>query len=115
MNRRPLHRLPVNLQTKARFCRRIHGAVRIGIVGWGRSQYILNFLFLGGADPRCIASADANADGSVNLPDGQYILNFLFLGGADPKTPGFPVCEVSALQSDIDQTCLNPATAGARQ
>ena len=64
-----------------------------GSVNLPDAQFTLNFLFLGGATPKCMASADANADGNVNLPDAQYTLNFLFLGGPSPRNP-FPLCGV---------------------
>ena len=56
-------------------------------------QSILNFLFLGASDPKCMDAADLNDDGNVNLPDAQYGLNFLFLGGPQPKAP-FPDCDL---------------------
>ena len=59
-----------------------------------------------------MASADANADGNVDLPDAQFILNYLFLGGPQPKPP-FPECDVSTKTSDIALGCEKPATEGA--
>ena len=46
--------------------------------------FILNFLFLGGADPVCGDAADADNNGAIQLTDGIFILNFLFLGGDSP-------------------------------
>ena len=71
------------------------------------AQFTLNWLFLGGLDPKCMASADANGDGNVNLPDAQFTLNFLFLGGNDPGVP-FPLCDISTRLSDIELGCENP-------
>ena len=34
------------------------------------------------------------------------------VGGPDPKAPGFPLCEISTLKSDIDQGCETTATTG---
>ena len=63
------------------------------------AQFMLNFLFLGGPDPRCNASGDANSDGDLNLADAQFILNFLFLGGPNPKVP-FPLC--GSVEGNVD-------------
>ena len=67
-----------------------------GTVNLPDAQYLLNFIFLGGPDPRCEGSADANGDDNINLPDAQYVLNFLFLGGSDPVAP-FPQCGPTTL------------------
>ena len=51
--------------------------------------FTLQWLFLGGADPSCLATADANGDGEVNISDPTYTLRYLFLGGADhPELTG---------------------------
>ena len=50
---------------------------------------VLNYLFLGGAVPRCLDAADFDDDGSLVLTDAISILNFLFLGGPAPRVP-FP-------------------------
>lgn len=50
--------------------------------------FVLNFLFLGGATPRCLDAADADdkSERAVNITDAIYLLNFLFLGGPSPPT-----------------------------
>ncbi|MEE3198822.1 MAG: hypothetical protein VX254_02240, partial [Planctomycetota bacterium] len=53
--------------------------------------FILNFLFLGGAEPPCSDAADADDNGAIQLTDGILILNFLFLGGDSIPAP-FPEC-----------------------
>jgi len=53
--------------------------------------WVLNFLFLGGAEPACLDSADSDDNGRVELTDAVYLLNFLFLGGPAPREP-FPAC-----------------------
>ena len=45
---------------------------------------ILQYLFSGGEELRCLATADANRDENVDLTDAVYILGFLFLGGDNP-------------------------------
>jgi hypothetical protein len=51
------------------------------------ASFLLNFLFLGGPDPKCAATADANDDGAANIADASFILNYLFLGGRDIPAP----------------------------
>ena len=74
-------------------------------------QFILNFLFLGGPDPKCMASADSNGDGNINLPDAQFGLNFLFLGGNNPQDP-FDVCGPVTRENDISLGCENSLDLG---
>lgn len=51
----------------------------------------LGWLFLGGEEPGCLQSADANGSGEVNIADPIYILQFLFVGGPMPPHP-YPDC-----------------------
>jgi hypothetical protein len=55
--------------------------------------FLLNFLFLGGPRPGCLAACDANNDGAVIgvVTDAVYLLTFNFLGGPAPPQP-FPLC-----------------------
>ena len=48
---------------------------------------MLSWLFLGGAAPGCVAAADSNADGTINISDPTHALNYLFLGGDAPPAP----------------------------
>ncbi len=68
---------------------------------------ILNFLFTGGATPKCMAAADGNGDGKVDLSDGVFVLNFLFTGGAAPIAP-FPSAAFSQSGKDALIGCLTP-------
>jgi len=52
---------------------------------------ILNFLFLGSVEPRCLDAADASNNGNIELTDGVFVFNWLFTGGSPPKAP-FPDC-----------------------
>ena len=57
--------------------------------------YLLNFLFIGGERPGCMAACDTDGNGSPNLTDAVQLLQFLFLGGVPPATwdgPN-PICE----------------------
>lgn len=48
--------------------------------------YLVNYLFLGGPGPQCMAAANVTGDNgcSVDLSDLIYLVNFLFLGGPVP-------------------------------
>ena len=48
---------------------------------------LLNFLFLGGRTPDCLAACDANNDGTLELTDAVLFLSNLFLGGVLPAAP----------------------------
>ncbi len=54
--------------------------------------WILNELFLGGAETRCRPAADCDGDGERSISDAVYALNHLFLGGAEPPRP-YPRCD----------------------
>src|SRR5690606_10995217 len=49
--------------------------------------HILGFLFLGDADPTCLAAADVDDTGTLNLTDPVYLLGYLFGGGSEPPPP----------------------------
>jgi hypothetical protein len=55
--------------------------------------FLLNFNFVGGTEPGCLAACDANGDGEVRgvVTDAVYLLTFNFLGGSAPPAP-FPDC-----------------------
>ncbi|MEE3298400.1 MAG: hypothetical protein VX250_13525, partial [Planctomycetota bacterium] len=59
--------------------------------------------FRGGRAPECIASADSNADGRVNIVDATYTLNWHFYGGQEPPVP--LACDVSFLETDQELGC----------
>ncbi|MFN0058156.1 MAG: IPT/TIG domain-containing protein [Planctomycetota bacterium] len=68
----------------------------------GDAQYVLNYLFIGGAMPCCFDAADANDDGGINAADPIYTLNHLFSSGPPLPLP-FPA---------ILPRTLDPADAG---
>ena len=68
---------------------------------------ILNWLFLEGAVPPCIAATNVDGVGQVNLTDALYLLNYLFLNGAAPPVP-FPDCGPGALVADEELGCAAP-------
>jgi len=69
--------------------------------------FLLSFLFLGGAEPPCLAACDVNGDGRVagSVTDAVVLLQFNFLGGLPPPPP-FPDCAESTRASDADLGCL---------
>jgi hypothetical protein len=69
------------------------------------ASHVLNFLFLGGPDPKCKAAADSNGDGGVNIADASFSLNFLFLGGREPPAP-FLACARSTAAGDETNGCI---------
>jgi hypothetical protein len=52
-------------------------------------QFTLNYLFLGGTPPACLAAADVDDSEDIVISDPIATLNFLFLGG-DPPRPPYP-------------------------
>jgi hypothetical protein len=71
--------------------------------------FLLNFLFLGGVSPRCLAACDFNGDGAVpgSPTDAVYYFNFNFLGGADMPEP-LRACARSTRPGDIALGCADP-------
>ena len=72
--------------------------------------FTLNFLFLGGVAPSCMAACDSNGDGAVDLTTVVYSLNNLFLGGPPPPEPS--MCGIGTLPSDEILGCDEPACEG---
>lgn len=70
---------------------------------------VLSYLFIGGAEPACLAACDSDASGLLNITDGVYVLAFLFLGGPAPPDPG-PQCGVDPNPSDIGCAQTNCTT-----
>lgn len=80
------------------------------------SVFALNFLFLGGTEPKCEKSCDGNDDGDFDLTDGVFLLNFLFLGGPPPAEPRFPVCGTDPTADSLscnETNCLDGEGGGA--
>lgn len=67
---------------------------------------ILNWLFLGGNTPGCLAATNTNGDAGADISDGTYLLNHLFLGGPPPVAPS-PECGPGELPAD-EKTCETP-------
>jgi hypothetical protein len=70
--------------------------------------FLLNFNFLGGQRPRCLAACDANADGTVIgvVTDAVYLLTFNYLGGPRPPDP-FPGCGAGTVRDEA-LGCVTP-------
>ena len=64
---------------------------------------LLNWLFLGRAEPPCLAACDADGSGELELADAVYGLNFCFEGTAVPVAP-FPECGVGT-ETDVALGC----------
>jgi hypothetical protein len=62
----------------------------------------LNYLFLNGQTPPCLAACDANSDGSFNVTDATYLFNYLFLNGPAPRgwIGGEPTCVPARSEDD---------------
>jgi PKD repeat protein len=67
---------------------------------------ILGWLFLGLADPGCVAVTDTNGDARPDISDATYLLNHLFLGGTAPVAP-YPGCGPGTLPAD-EGSCATP-------
>ena len=77
-----------------------------GTVDVSDASCILNWLFLGGATPGCIAVTNTNGDASADISDAVYVLARLFLGGPAPFAP-FPDCGAGTLPTD-EESCATP-------
>ncbi len=75
----------------------------------GDAVFTLNYNFLGGTEPPCMAACDSNGDGAVvgQVGDAVYTLNFNFLGGPPPMAP-FPDCATSDAEGDMTLGCETP-------
>jgi hypothetical protein len=65
-----------------------------GIVNVSDTNWLTNWLFLGGAPAPCWDSADINDDRMINLTDAVFLTNFLFNFGPPPPLPGPFACGV---------------------
>lgn len=68
---------------------------------------ILDYLFVFGAEPACLASADVSFDGQVDIADAVNLLIYLFQFGPAPAAP-FPTCAPSPAPSDAALGCDVP-------
>jgi hypothetical protein len=67
----------------------------------------LNWFFVGGAEPGCLAAASVDGAGEPSISDPVYLLTHLFLGGPPPAEP-FPGCGPGTLESDRELGCQTP-------
>ena len=68
----------------------------------------LEWLFLGRAEPGCVAATNTNGDDAVDISDPVSLLGFLFLGGPPPVEPS-PDCGTSDLEADAELGCVETA------
>ncbi len=59
------------------------------------ARFLLDYLFLGGRSPSCLAAGDTNGDEELDIGDAIYHLNWLFLGGREPFPVGVFACDVA--------------------
>lgn len=71
--------------------------------------FLLNYLFLGGPRPPCLAACDPSGDGSMTIADASYLLNFLFLGGSPPR--GWPENQPTCVAVREGDDCEVPTPA----
>jgi hypothetical protein len=73
--------------------------------------FLLNYNFLGGVEPPCLAACDSDGGGQVvgEVQDAVYVINHLFLGGPPPPDP-YPFCgpepESPSLSCDTEPDCF---------
>ena len=79
-----------------------------GSVDVSDASCILNWQFLGGPAPGCIAAVNTNGDRGIDIADAIYLLGSLFLGGPPPVQP-FPACGPGALPLDAQLGCAAPS------
>lgn len=82
-----------------------------GLVGGdvGDALIILLYLFVGGAEPPCMAACDFDISARVDMVDAIRSMTFSFYGSPDPGLP-FPDCGPLALESDRWLGCENQRT-----
>ena len=62
-----------------------------GLIDISDDVFGLQYLFVGGNAPACLAACDLNLDGKFDISDPIHGLAFKFLGGPPPGPP-FPDC-----------------------
>lgn len=62
-----------------------------GNVDVGDVIFLESYLFIGGAEPACLATVDVNDDTQLDIADSISLLSWLFSGGAVPPEP-FTAC-----------------------
>ena len=64
---------------------------------------IWTWLYIGRPPPPCLAAADANADGRIDISDPIWIFIWLFIGGEPMPAP--VECDISSRPGDIALGC----------
>ncbi|MBI4583045.1 MAG: SBBP repeat-containing protein [Planctomycetes bacterium] len=62
---------------------------------------LLNYLFIGALEIKCIDAADANDDGAADISDAIGLLQYLFLSGSPPREP-FTACGTDPTPDSLD-------------
>ena len=79
-----------------------------GNVDVSDASCLLNWQFLGGPAPSCLAATNTNGDKGSDIADAIYLLSSLFLGGPPPVAP-FPECgpgtETDAVLGCVASAC----------
>ena len=78
-----------------------------GAVDLSDASCILNWQFLGGSPPGCVAATNTNGDKGIDIADAIYLLGSLFLG-SPPPAPPFPGCGPGTLPVDDQLGCEAP-------
>ncbi len=82
------------------------------VAGTADAIFLLFYNFSGGAQPKCFAACDADADGRFSgvVTDAVYLLSYLFLGTKPPPPAPFPSCGSSTRDTDKSLGCNTPMT-----
>jgi len=67
----------------------------------------LEWLFRGGTQPGCAATANVDGSGGADITDAIYLLTYLFRGGPPPEAP-HPACGPGTLPEDADACAKAP-------
>jgi len=78
-----------------------------GRVNISDAIFVVDHLFVGGAEPTCMKTADANDDGIVNVSDPIFLVAALFQGGPQPSTPSGD-CGVDATADALSCVTFSP-------
>jgi hypothetical protein len=78
-----------------------------GRVNISDAIFIVDHLFVAGAQPTCMKTADANDDGIVNISDPIFLVAALFQGGPQPATPSGE-CGVDATSDPLSCAAFSP-------
>jgi hypothetical protein len=70
---------------------------------------LLDYMFIGGQEIKCLDAADADDNGAIEITDAIGILNYLFTGGETPPAPGPLTCG-----PDPTRDSLPPCTDSCR-